>query len=127
MQFLSHREILIEEIKEDARGMLGGVPFIFGPMEERPDLFVFSAIGDYMACRPPGMDPRTAELIAVAAAASAGAPDCLRLHIRAAVKEGATTDEIRDVLLIAAVIGKGKVLAQSFRALGDVAGEEARR
>lgn len=127
MQFLSCRETLIEDIEQDTRGMLGVVPFIFEPMKERPDLFILSTFGDYMACRPPGMDPKTAELVAVAAAAAFGAPDCLKLHFRAAQKEGATRDELRDVLLIAALIGKTKVLAQSFRILGDVTGKEAVR
>ncbi|MDD1716104.1 MAG: carboxymuconolactone decarboxylase family protein [Methanolinea sp.] len=127
MEFLSHRETLIGDIEEDARGMLGVIPFIFGPMKERPDLFILSALGDYLACRPPGMDPKTAELVAVAAAACYGSPDCLKVHIRAALQEGATHDELRDVLLISALIGKTKVLALAFRTLGEVEGKDAGR
>ena len=73
--------------------------------------------------RPDSLDPKTAELIAVAAAAGAGADSCLKVHIGAALKEGASRDEILDVLLIAAMIGKTRVLASSLRRFREVCGD----
>ncbi|MGC9435288.1 MAG: carboxymuconolactone decarboxylase family protein [Methanomicrobiales archaeon] len=58
---------------------------------------------------------KTAELIAVAAAAGAGAEACLKLH----VKEGASRDEIYDTILIASLIGKTRVMAPALRIFAD--------
>lgn len=118
-EFLSHSRVLTSEIERDTEEMLGVTPFIFDTLKERPDLFVLSALGDYYACRPDSLDAKTAELIALTAAAASNAPDCLRVHIAAAGKEGASRDEIRDCLIIASVIGKSGVLARSLRILQE--------
>ncbi|MDD3932590.1 carboxymuconolactone decarboxylase family protein [Methanoculleus sp. UBA303] len=121
--FLTHADDLGDEITEDVREMLGVVPFIFTLLRDRPDIFALSAIADYRISRPGSLDAKTAELIAIAAAAGAGADNCLKVHMGAALKEGASRDEILDALLIAAMIGKTKVLASSLRQLRDVCGE----
>ena len=121
--FLAHADDLGDEITEDVREMLGVVPFIFTLLRDRPDIFALSAIADYRISRPGSLDAKTAELIAIAAAAGAGADNCLKVHMGAALKEGASRDEILDALLIAAMIGKTKVLASSLRQLRDVCGE----
>jgi alkylhydroperoxidase/carboxymuconolactone decarboxylase family protein YurZ len=41
------------------------------------------------------------------------------MHIRAAAKEGASRDEIYDTILIAALIGKTRILAPALRELCD--------
>ena len=122
--FLAHADDLGDDIVEDVREMLGVVPFIFTILRDRPDTFALSAIADYRISRPDSLDPKTAELIAVAAAAGAGAESCLKVHMGAALKEGATRDEILDTLLIAAMIGKTRVLASSLRRFREVCGEE---
>jgi AhpD family alkylhydroperoxidase len=121
-EFLRHSDTLTREIEQDAEEMLGVVPFIFRTLKERSDLFVLSALGDYLACRPGSLDAKTAELVAMTAAAAANAPDCLRVHIAAARKEGASREQIRDCLIIASVIGKTTVLARSLRILDEQQG-----
>jgi len=121
--FLTHADDLGDDITEDVREMLGVVPFIFTLLRDRPDIFALSAIADYRISRPGSLDAKTAELIAIAAAAGAGADNCLKVHMGAALKEGASRDEVLDALLIAAMIGKTKVLASSLRQLRDVCGE----
>ncbi|HOB18578.1 MAG TPA: carboxymuconolactone decarboxylase family protein [Candidatus Methanoculleus thermohydrogenotrophicum] len=122
-EFLVHADDLGDEIVEDVREMLGVVPFIFTMLRDRPEVFALSAIADYRISRPDSLDAKTAELVAIAAAAGAGADNCLKVHIGAALKEGASRDEILDVLLIAAMIGKTRVLASSLRQLREVCGE----
>ncbi|MCK8517639.1 carboxymuconolactone decarboxylase family protein [Methanoculleus sp. 7T] len=122
-EFLAHADDLGDGVVEDVGEMLGVVPFIFSMLRDRPDVFALSAIADYRISRPESLDAKTAELIAVAAAAGAGADNCLKVHMGAALKEGASRDEIFDTLLIAAMIGKTKVLASSLRQLRDVCGE----
>ncbi|MFA7199392.1 MAG: carboxymuconolactone decarboxylase family protein [Methanoculleus sp.] len=122
--FLAHADDLGDEIVEDVEKMLGTVPFIYSILRERPECFALSAIADYRISRPESLDPKTAELIAVAAAAGAGADSCLKVHMGAALKEGASRDEILDVLQIAAMIGKTRVLASSLRQFREVCGKE---
>jgi 4-carboxymuconolactone decarboxylase len=121
--FLAHADDLGDDIVTDVEKMLGVVPFIFSSLRNRPESFALSTLADYRISRPDSLDARTAELIAVAAAASAGADSCLKVHMKAALKEGASRDEILDVLLIAAMIGKTRVLASSLRRFREVCGE----
>ena len=106
---------LQEDIFDDTEKMLGTVPFILRVMARRPEFMIFSSLKDFYALRPKSLDAKTAELLAVAAAASAGADKCLKVHMGAAVKAGASEDEILDAILIAAVIGQTRVLAVSLR------------
>ena len=104
--------------------MLGTMPFILPILRERPAHFVLSTIADFLVGRPEHLDPKTAELIAVAAAAGAGADACLKLHMKAAQKEGASREEIYDTLLIACLIGKTKVMATSLRIFTEAVPKE---
>jgi alkylhydroperoxidase/carboxymuconolactone decarboxylase family protein YurZ len=70
--FLAHADDLGDDITDDVREMLGTVPFIFTILRDRPDVFALSAIADYRISRPDSLDAKTAELIAVAAAAERG-------------------------------------------------------
>ncbi len=115
--FLKHRDELSDDIMADVENMLGVLPFIFPVMRERADTFVLSALTDYKTGRPEYLSPKTAELIAIAAAAGAGADNCLKVHIGAAQQEGATRDEILDTIMIAAMIGRTKILASALRLL----------
>ncbi|WP_214084422.1 carboxymuconolactone decarboxylase family protein [Methanoculleus sp.] len=121
--FLAHADDLGDDIVADVEKMLGIVPFIFPILRDRPEAFALSAIADYRISRPDSLDAKTAELIAVAAAAGAGADSCLKVHMGAALKEGASRDEIFDVLLIVAMIAKTRVLASSFRRFREVCGD----
>ncbi|NLA39153.1 MAG: carboxymuconolactone decarboxylase family protein [Methanomicrobiales archaeon] len=123
-EFLLHADDIGDEIVEEVKEMLGIVPFIFTILRDRPDIFALATIADYRTSRPESLDTKTAELISIAAAAAAGADSCLKVHIGAAMKEGASRDEILDTLLIAAMIGKTRVLASSLRLFRDVCGME---
>ena len=119
-EFLAHADSISDDIMEDTKDMLGTLPFIFPVMRERPENFALSALADYRTCRPEHLSPKVAELIACAAAAGSGAENCLKVHLRAAQKEGATRDEIFDTLMIAGVIGKTKILASALRQMEDI-------
>jgi AhpD family alkylhydroperoxidase len=106
---------LQEDILDDAEQMLGIVPFILRVMARRPEFMIFSALKDFYALRPKSLDARTAELLAVAAAAASGADKCLRVHMAAAERAGASEDEILDAVFIAANIGQTRVLASALR------------
>lgn len=113
--FLSRADEIGDDILADSEKMLGSLPFIFTVLKERPEYFALMGIADEMVCRPRHLPAKTAELVAIAAAAGAGAESCLRVHMQAAAKEGANREEIYDVILIAALIGKTRVLAPALR------------
>ncbi len=115
--FLEDREEICDGLFEQFEETLGVVPFILPILRERPDSFAFNGLGDLYTFNPESMDRVTAELIAVAAAAATGADGCLKVHIGAAMKEGATREQIRDAISIAALIGKTGILGGAFRVM----------
>jgi 4-carboxymuconolactone decarboxylase len=117
--FLSRADAISDDILEDTRKMLGSMPFILPVLRERPEYFALSSLADEMICRPAHLSPKTAELVALAAAAGMGAEYCMQVHIRAAAKEGASRDEIYDTIMIAALVGKTRVLAPALREFSD--------
>ncbi|TAJ45028.1 carboxymuconolactone decarboxylase family protein [Methanofollis fontis] len=118
-EFRARADGMSDDILAETEEWLGTVPFIFKLMRERPESFAFSVLGDYHTARPPHLDAKTAELVAIAAAAGAGADKCVKVHVGAALKEGATRDEILDTILIAGVMGKTRILAPALRAFQD--------
>jgi len=90
---LEHSDSLQEDIFNEAEEMLGTVPFILQVMARRPEFMIFSSLKDFHALRPRSLDPKTAELLAIAAAASIGADKCLKVHMSAAARAGASEDD----------------------------------
>ena len=119
---LENSDSLQEDIYDDTEKMLGTVPFILKVMARRPQFMIFSALKDFYALRPQSLDPKVAELLAVAAAAASGADKCLKVHMSAAARAGASEDEILDAVFIAALIGQTRVLASSLRTFQEFEG-----
>jgi AhpD family alkylhydroperoxidase len=94
--FFRHSRQLAVEIEQDAVALYVDAPYRFAALKELPDLFVLPALADYLACRPESLDPMTAEPVVLTAAAAASAPDCLRVHMAAARREGTSRQAIRD-------------------------------
>ncbi len=118
--FLSNADAISDDILAETNEMLGTMPFILPVLRERSEYFALSSLADEMVCRPKHLSPKTAELVALAAAAGTGAEFCMKVHIGAAAKEGASRDEIYDTILIAALVGKTRVLAPALRELCEV-------
>lgn len=117
---LANRDSIQEDIYKDSEEMLGTVPFILKVMARRPEFMIFSSLKDFFALRPKSIDPKTAELLAIAAAASARANKCLKVHMNAALRAGASEDEILDAIFIAAIIGQTNVLASALRTFQEL-------
>ena len=123
LEILENADSLSDDLLEDSEEFFGCIPPILTIMRERPEFFVFSSLKDFYALRPRSLDEKTAELITVAAAASACADKCLKVHINAAKRAGASRDEILDTIFIASVIGQTRVLATSLRTFRETLGE----
>ena len=118
--FLAHAPEMEKDLCIDAKEVLGVEPAIFSTLKERQDYFVLSVLADFLTGRPESLDPVTAELVAIAAAGASDAPHCVKVHIGAALKAGATREQVRDTILIAGAIGRTKVLASGLRELESV-------
>lgn len=113
-------EALCEMITEQR----GGLGFLLSMLSERPrtfNPFILKGLSIYR--EPAAIDTKTAELVAIAAAAALSCEHCLEVHIDRAVTEGATLDEIMDVMLITASIAESSTLSVAFRKLKQGAGK----
>ncbi len=97
---------------ERQNGRLG---FLLSTLKERPRTFNPYLLKGRSVYNPTALDKKTAELIAVAAAASLRCEHCLEAHMDRALREGASLEEIMDVLLISGAISESSTLSVAFR------------
>ena len=110
------KEETIEAFFDQIEEQMGTVPFIFEEMSKRPEVFIPSVLRDFFVMRAPkGLDLKTAELIAVASASALRSEGCIRMHIKAALRAGATKQEIFDVIMISSVMAQTSRLGTAFR------------
>lgn len=122
-EFSDRSDEIAEGLFEDFNDIFGMVPFIFTVLQEREKPFLFNSLGDYYTSRPESLDPKTAEIATIAAAAACGADKCLGVHIGAALRAGVTRDQILDTILIGAMIDRTKSLAVSLKVFDKCAGK----
>ena len=78
------------------------------------------------ARRRAAIDPaKTKQLIAVAAAHVTQCPYCIRAHTRAAMRRGASAEEIMEAIWVAAEMRAGAAYAHAALALDTIAAEQA--
>ncbi len=105
-----------ETVLEYLRERDGGVGLMLRVLSRRPGLFVPHVLqGRQIYETPQAIDPKTAELAAVAASAALMCEHCLDAHVRAARRRGATLEEIFDVIVVAGAIAESSTLAVAFR------------
>lgn len=122
-QLLAEVNALIKNDEEAANTIInflqerdGGLGLMLRMLSRRPEVFVPHVLkAQHVYEAPPNIDPKTAELAAVAASAALMCDYCLDAHMRAAESKGATRDEIFDVLLVAGAIAESSTLAVAFR------------
>lgn len=68
---------------------------------------------------------KTKQLIAVAAAHVTQCPYCIRAHTRAAMRRGASAEEIMEAIWVAAEMRAGAAYAHAALALDTIAAEQA--
>ncbi len=94
----------------------GGIGFLLRVLSRRPEVFVPHVMhGMQLYETPKAIEPKVAELAAVAVAAALMCEHCLDAHMRAALSKGATLEEIFDVLLVAGAVAESSTLAVAFR------------
>ena len=114
-----------ETILEYLRERDGGVGLMLRVLSRRPGLLVPHVLqGRQIYDTPRAIDPKTAELAAVAASAALMCEHCLDAHMRAARRKGATPEEIFDVLIVAGAIAESSTLSVAFRRFRQMEAKE---
>jgi 4-carboxymuconolactone decarboxylase len=103
------------------RGELG---YVLSVLKERPRTFnPYLLKGMTVYKEPTALDKKTAELVAVSAAAALHCDHCLEAHMARAIAEGATLDEIMDTLLVAGSIAESSLYSVAFRKYKQLEGK----
>lgn len=114
-----------ETVLDYLRQRDGGVGLMLSVLSRRPEVFVPHVLrGLQVYDTPRAIDPKTAELAAVAASAALMCEYCLIAHMRSAQRRGATLDEIFDVLLVAGAIAESSTLSVAFRKFRQMEGRK---
>ncbi|MBI4770107.1 MAG: carboxymuconolactone decarboxylase family protein [Chloroflexi bacterium] len=112
----------LQELIQENYGAVGLVPRMLG---RRPEAFIPAAIQSRALYHSPrAIDPKTAELAAVAASAALMCEHCLEAHMKAARRRGATLDEIMDVILVAGAIAESSTLSVAFHKFRQLEGNK---
>ena len=118
------KEELAEALAEMHAGKNGELGFLLKVLKERPRNFnPFLLKGMAIYKEPSALDRKTAELVAVGAAAALRCDHCLEAHMQRAMTEGASLDEIMDTLLVAGAISESSTLSVAFRKYKQLEGK----
>jgi len=121
---LMHNEDLCEAIADAAAKDRGELGYVLSVLKERPRTFnPYLLKGMAVYKEPKALDKKTAELVAVSAAAALHCEHCLEAHMARAVAEGATLDEIMDTLLVAGMIAESSLYSVAFRKYKQLEGK----
>jgi AhpD family alkylhydroperoxidase len=98
---------LTKELGAQLRNLRGGAPEV---------MKAFSNIAQ-MALAPKALDGKTKELIALGIAVAIRCDDCIAFHVKAAVDQGASRDEVAEALSMAIYMGAGPSAMYASHAL----------
>ena len=115
---------LCEAIADSVVKNRGELGYVLNVLKERPRTFnPYLLKGMTVYKEPKALDRKTAELVAVSAAAALHCEHCLEAHMARAVAEGATLDEIMDTLLVAGSIAESSLFSVAFRKYKQLEGK----
>ena len=100
---------------ENIEAEYGRAPLIFKRMAERPEVLISHLLYKSTVTGTSALEPKYVELISMAVGAALKCQHCTSYHLQAAVKKGATREEILEVILIAGLISNSSVLANAYR------------
>ena len=104
-----------EEWMQDIEQDYGKVPLIFKRMGERPEVLISHLLYKGTVAQTSPLDPKYVELISMAVGAALKCPHCTGYHMQAAIKMGASREEILEVILLSGMISNSSVLANAYR------------
>jgi AhpD family alkylhydroperoxidase len=108
-----------EEWMQDIEREYGKVPLVFKRMGERPEVLISHLLYKGTVAQTSPLDPKYVELISMAVGAALKCPHCTGYHMQAALKMGATREEILEVILLSGMISNSSVLANAYRIIDE--------
>ncbi|HWQ64449.1 MAG TPA: carboxymuconolactone decarboxylase family protein [Methanospirillum sp.] len=93
----------------------GRIPLIFERMAERPEVLVSHLLYKTSVLKTSTLEPKYVELISLAVSSALRCNHCTDYHVQAAIRKGATKDEILEAILIAGLTSQSTVLADAYR------------
>jgi AhpD family alkylhydroperoxidase len=96
-----------KELTTQLRNLRGGAPEV---------MKAFSGMAQ-AACTANALDRKTKELIALAIAVAVRCDDCIGFHVKAALEQGASEDEVIEALGMAIYMGAGPSVMYASHAL----------
>jgi AhpD family alkylhydroperoxidase len=97
----------------------GKVPLIFKRMGERPEVLISHLLYKGTVAQTSPLDPKYVELISMAVGAALKCPHCTGYHMTAALRMGASREEVLEVILLAGMISNSSVLANAYRIVDE--------
>jgi AhpD family alkylhydroperoxidase len=98
---------MTKELTAQVQNLRGGAPDV---------LKAFSNIAQ-AALAPKALEGKTKELIALAISVAVRCDDCIGFHVKAAIKQGATREEVMETLGMAIYMGAGPSVMYASHAL----------
>lgn len=96
-----------KKLSSDLRNLRGGAPDV---------MKAFSGLAQ-AALAPKALDTKTKELIALAIGVAVRCDDCIAFHVKAAIEQGASREEILETLSMAVYMGAGPSVMYASHAL----------
>jgi AhpD family alkylhydroperoxidase len=96
-----------KELSAQLRNLRGGAPEV---------MKAFAGIAQ-SALAPKALDTKTKELIALAIAVAIRCDDCIAFHVKAALEQGASREEVSEALGMAIYMGAGPAVMYASHAL----------
>jgi AhpD family alkylhydroperoxidase len=112
-------DITAEEWMKSIEEEYGRVPLIFKRMGERPEVLISHLLYKGTVAQTSPLDPKYVELISLAVGAALKCPHCTGYHMQAAIRMGATREEILEVILLSGMISNSSVLANAYRIVDE--------
>ena len=113
---LMEDELLADALSQTIEEQRGHLGFLLSTLKKRHRIFTpFVLKGMSVYREPSAIDKKTAELAAVSAATALRCEHCLDAHMSRAMEEGASLEEILDVMLVSAAICESSTLSVAFR------------
>jgi AhpD family alkylhydroperoxidase len=98
---------LTDQLRPQLKNLHGGAPEV---------MKAFSAIAQ-AALTPKALDTKTKELLALGISVAIRCDDCIAFHVKAAIEQGASQDELLETLGIAIYMGAGPTVMYASHAL----------
>jgi AhpD family alkylhydroperoxidase len=88
-------------------------------MGERPEVLISHLLYKGTVAQTSPLDPKYVELISLAVGAALKCPHCTGYHMQAAIRMGATREEVLEVILLSGMISNSSVLANAYRIIDE--------